>query len=413
MNQTSTATRHKNPPANSREGGLKGFLAGGQANLECWRFEAAISDYAAALDQHPDSVPALLGLGRAYQELSRGEDALKAFERAVQLAPADPEPHYLQGSLLVVLNRYEAALSAYRRAIEADGDHADAISGLCWALRILGRLDEAIEAGRKTVALNPNRDNYSHLLYALMAADHCQAAEETSAAGMRDVAFFSGALAFLPSALEGQNRRQEGQRLVDLDLLSTVSIDPPLPYANLGAFNDALVKQVLDFPTRSFDDTQTRNMAIDAAGPMLAFLDVIQKQIEAYQQRLRPDSTHPFLAHRLDNWDFDIWGTILSDYYNPEPHFHQHSWISGVYYAKVPRVIDAPDNVENGYIQFARFFQYSDRPVPSDALAIKPVEGMMLIFPSYFYHRVLPFKSPDLRISLAFNAIPTQDAGSN
>jgi hypothetical protein len=36
----------------------------------------------------------------------------------------------------------------------------------------------------------------------------------------------------------------------------------------------------------------------------------------------------------------------------------------------------------------------------------QPYEGMVVLFPSYFYHRTEPFISDDKRISIAFDIVP-------
>jgi Putative 2OG-Fe(II) oxygenase len=33
---------------------------------------------------------------------------------------------------------------------------------------------------------------------------------------------------------------------------------------------------------------------------------------------------------------------------------------------------------------------------------------MMILFPSYFYHRTIPFAAPEVRISIAFDAMPVR-----
>lgn len=38
--------------------------------------------------------------------------------------------------------------------------------------------------------------------------------------------------------------------------------------------------------------------------------------------------------------------------------------------------------------------------------AVRPREGLLLLFPSYFYHRTLPFRADAPRISVAFDAVP-------
>jgi hypothetical protein len=36
---------------------------------------------------------------------------------------------------------------------------------------------------------------------------------------------------------------------------------------------------------------------------------------------------------------------------------------------------------------------------------IRPEEGLMVLFPSYFYHGTVPLESDEVRISIAFDVI--------
>ncbi|MDH4023777.1 MAG: 2OG-Fe(II) oxygenase family protein, partial [Gammaproteobacteria bacterium] len=40
---------------------------------------------------------------------------------------------------------------------------------------------------------------------------------------------------------------------------------------------------------------------------------------------------------------------------------------------------------------------------------VAPVAGRLVVFPSYFYHRTLPFVSGEQRISIAFDVMPMRD----
>ena len=46
----------------------------------------------------------------------------------------------------------------------------------------------------------------------------------------------------------------------------------------------------------------------------------------------------------------------------------------------------------------------STRAEPETRL-IEPEEGLMLLFPSYMFHRTLPFTGPGERISIAFDVL--------
>ena len=41
---------------------------------------------------------------------------------------------------------------------------------------------------------------------------------------------------------------------------------------------------------------------------------------------------------------------------------------------------------------------------------IRPETGAMLLFPSYFWHRTIPFESDQERISVAFDVVPRSPA---
>ena len=51
------------------------------------------------------------------------------------------------------------------------------------------------------------------------------------------------------------------------------------------------------------------------------------------------------------NWTLRLWGTVLQKDGRQTPHIHPLGWMSGVYYAKVPKDI-VGDPGENGWLEF-------------------------------------------------------------
>jgi uncharacterized protein (TIGR02466 family) len=84
------------------------------------------------------------------------------------------------------------------------------------------------------------------------------------------------------------------------------------------------------------------------------------------------------------------------------PHIHPAGLVSGVYYVRIPEVVKAGGAGEAGFIRFGH--PLVARP---DALAtsIKPEEGTIVLFPSYFWHYTVPFESAEDRISIAFDVV--------
>jgi len=66
-----------------------------------------------------------------------------------------PELLTIKGAALVVLGRYEEALQAFDKAIELDPQYADAWNNKGVALYELGRYKEALQAYDKAIELDP------------------------------------------------------------------------------------------------------------------------------------------------------------------------------------------------------------------------------------------------------------------
>ncbi len=65
-------------------------------------------------------------LGVCYLETQRPTEAVEALSRAVQVAPEDPESHYLLGNASGSLGQLDRAAACYRRALDLDPRHAKA-----------------------------------------------------------------------------------------------------------------------------------------------------------------------------------------------------------------------------------------------------------------------------------------------
>ena len=91
------------------------------------------------------------------------------------------------------------------------------------------------------------------------------------------------------------------------------------------------------------------------------------------------------------------------------PHYHPGNTWSGVYYIRTGS--DVPDRPTSGRIEFidprtrCEFLGPRDGVRHSGSIWISPVDGMLLIFPSYLEHYVHPYEGSGERITLAFNSL--------
>lgn len=83
------------------------------------------------------------------------QQALKAYERAVQLDPGFAEAHDARGDALFSLNRSQEALAAYEQAIHLDANYAHAYEGKGNLLYNLKHYYEALEAYEQAIRLDP------------------------------------------------------------------------------------------------------------------------------------------------------------------------------------------------------------------------------------------------------------------
>ncbi len=67
---------------------------------------------------HPGQGQLFLHMGKLLYDMGKNESARRAFERAVQLLPQDPQAHYLLGFSYMMLGRENWTLAAWRKAVE-------------------------------------------------------------------------------------------------------------------------------------------------------------------------------------------------------------------------------------------------------------------------------------------------------
>ena len=249
--------------------------------------------------------------------------------------------------------------------------------------------------------------SYFYYCFALLADDDAPAALAACNTFLERHPRSIGAMALLPSALDGVGRRAQGRVLADFErFLWMGQLNPPPGYASLSDFNRDLADHIIRFPTRPFDPTQTLDLFSNPTGPAAAIVQSLHDVVHHYLEWLPDDCEHPYLSYKPHEWVVDGWGTRMKSMVPMEHHFHQHGWVSGVYYVDLPAFVGSEPAGISGCIEFCRFMQYSSREVDSEFAVLPPAPGMLVLFPSYFYHRVSAFESQTTRISLAFNVSP-------
>ena len=136
------------------------------------------------------------------------------------------------------------------------------------------------------------------------------------------------------------------------------------------------------------------------------FLRHLRQQVDATLARFPVEPKHPFFGNKPAAYRLRAWATLLEPGGHQEPHFHASGWLSGVYYLDIPPEIGTDSQA--GWIEFGRHpAQLALRRQPP-LRTIRPEVGKLVLFPSYTYHRTLPFPGPGRRISIAFDVTPNE-----
>ena len=96
------------------------------------------------------------------------------------------------------------------------------------------------------------------------------------------------------------------------------------------------------------------------------------------------------------------WAVILNNQGYQRSHNHPDGWLSGVIYIKIPENLSK----DEGKIEFSsKGYNFPTINNNITKKLVTPKEGKLLLFPSSLYHRTIPFKIDDDRISVAFDII--------
>ncbi len=118
----------------------------GRAYMRMRNYEQAVSAFQMAVQVDPNNASAYYNMGRTFKEQRDNDSAREALESAATIEGGNHRYHTELASVLNLLGRYSAAAQAARAAIGINNNYAAAWFELGWALQNNGEDAEAITA---------------------------------------------------------------------------------------------------------------------------------------------------------------------------------------------------------------------------------------------------------------------------
>ncbi len=348
----------------------------------------------------------------AFCALEAYPEALHMCERALALDAGLTGIHATRGAALQALGRYEEAVRGYRRLIELDPGSVLGFYNLGTVYKDLGDLEAAADAYQRALALDPDsvelRANLAGIKLEQGAYDDGLALCEGCLQGEPANRL---ALAYKGVALQGLGDTGSLRALNDFPRLI---FEEPLvaPHEAL-QLNRDLAAHILSHPSLRHEPKlqatrfgkHTGELLVEPKGPMTIFEGLIKDAIRRFVGHVAGFDDHPFVVHLPSEFRLTVWAVVMGNQGFQLPHIHADGYISGVYYVRLPACVDQDTN-HQGWIEFGRPPEQFSCPHPPWLKTIRPREGGIVLFPSFFYHRTIPFESDQARISVAFDAVP-------
>ena len=373
---------------------------------ECFR-QAIILDPAYALAHE--------SLGLAHLAAGEAADAEQEFKRALELESNNPQLLTHLGIACRQQQKPEPAEAAFRKAIGLYRDDVVAHTYLARTLQDQGKLEQASRSYHDALRLRPGDGNLHGELAGVLLALRKPAEALSAADTCLDLIPGHGrALTGRVMALYQLGRDDDANALVDFDrFISVATIETPSGFDALKDFNAALSRHVSEHPTLSFEPEghatrhgwHTGDLLAGEKGPIAHLQAAINKEVEKYLREHPRDPGHAFLENPPQRWSLVMWAVIMDTQGHQLPHVHTTAWLSGVYYANLPPVIGSGDDDQAGWIEFGRPDENIRGDVEPPIRSCHPHEGMIVLFPSYFFHRTESFESDQQRISIAFDIV--------
>ncbi|HWY63167.1 MAG TPA: tetratricopeptide repeat protein [Rhizomicrobium sp.] len=417
--------------------------------LSLHRYEEAAASLQTAVRLRPQSHEAQHALGNALSYDNRETEAISAYQKAIEAAPGFVNAHVDYNALVWTMGLREAQWKSFayarhklgdvpnlmlaeseqrlrlsdpvaaeallRRAVAIAPGRADIENALGRALTGRGNFDAAIDLFQSAAARQS--DNPAHYREWAVALLHDRKPDRAlpileRAQGFAPVDQFILGLITLAYRETGDPRYAA---LADTDkYVRAYRLRPPAGFSDTESFNRELAEELSHLHTRRVEPhDQTLRGGTQTAGNLFAhpsrnigrLRERIEEAVADYIAAMPDAPAHPLFGRRKRGFAFSgSWSCQLHSQGFHTNHLHPQGWISSAYYVSVPDAVTDRDT-RQGWIKFGESnLQLGEKDRPGHL--VQPATGLLVLFPSYFWHGTVPFQSSQARLTVAFDVVP-------
>ena len=353
---------------------------------------AAIECQHRVLERNRKDPERFCNLAAGLAEAGQYDNALQVLASASARLRADPQLSAARGAVLCAAGRYSAALAPLISAWDNEGEDALLAVNLASALRETGKLDDALAVLRAGIEVMPADVRLAtELAESLLGAGRVEETLKFSNDWLAEHGPGGALLALQAAALWEAGRDGEHHALMDLERDITTSHLPQIDRATLAELIRADLSLLLN-PANKTTHGGSQTGELDPATHT-----VLQELVHAV---VGSAGTKPVAA--LSHLRF--WATVLPAGGHQLSHHHSRALGAAEFHVAIPPAIAAANSQDDaGAIEFGRPPARLGCQRPPLLRVIRPQAGMLLRFPSWFWHCTRPFAGGGERISIAFD----------
>lgn len=385
-----------------------------RALLAQQRYEEAESEFRHAIRLHPGYLQAHINLAETlWMHTGNAKMVSDEIDASLRTHPSLAALRLLKARMLEASGDAAAAMAELDSAIARDGSNP-VLHVAASQVAIKCDAGKALQCARRAMQLGPvDPSMLGTYGNALLATGH---PAEAGALADRLLAInpFDG----LALALRATAWRMLGDRryrdLYDYGrFVRPGMIDTPDGWPNLGAYLSDLSRGLLELHAprthpigQSLRHGTQADLVLKRANhpAIRAFAQAIDGPIRRYMQAIGHGSD-PLRQRNTGHYELNgIWSVRLHPNGYHINHLHPEGWLSSACYIHLPATVNSRGG--EGWLQFGEPGFPTCPPMPPEYF-VRPEPGLLVLFPSWFWHGTVPFPGADgdHRLTIAFDVV--------